>query len=76
MNREEMIDILIQDRINEWVHAKCHETLEEFLYIGWKGYEDYSNEELYDAFEELCEDNFDDATALKIKMYRKAMSSN
>ncbi len=68
MTRDEIIDLLIEDRINEWIHAAMHEGLKEALYVGWKGFDDYTDQELYDEFEELVEENFDDVKAEKIRV--------
>lgn len=76
MTREEMIDILIKDRINEWVHAKCHEGLEEVLHVGWKGYENWSDKDVMDAFLDLLPENFDEETAQKVRIPQKAWSAN
>lgn len=67
MNRNEIISLLIEDRIGDWVHAHNTDGLEEVLVLGWKGYENYTNQELQEAFEELIEDNFDEETARKIR---------
>lgn len=76
MSREEMIDILIKDHINDWVHAQNHEGLEEHLYVGWVGYEGWTDKEIIDAFLELLPENFDDKTAQKIRIAQKAWSAN
>ena len=70
MTREEMIEILIEDRINDWVRASNTDGLEEILVVGWEGYENYTFHELQEAIEALCEDNFDEETADKIKKER------
>lgn len=63
-----MVDLLVEDRINEWVHANCYESLEYFLYTGMKGFDDYTDEEINEAFGELIEDNFDKEKADKIRI--------
>ncbi len=50
-----MIGVLTQDRLNEWVYASNTETLEDVLYYGWKGYRDYTDEEL----KAVVNDNFE-----------------
>lgn len=70
MTRDEMIELLIEDRINEWVHARMHEGLEEVLFSGWKGYDEYTDEELDEAFELLVEENFTPDKAEKIKFHK------
>lgn len=51
MTREEMIEVLIEDRLSEWVFASCYETLEELLWAGFKGYGEYTNDELLEEIE-------------------------
>ena len=68
MKKEEMIELLVEDRINEWVHARCHEGLEDILYSGWRGYNNYTDQELNEAFEELLEENFDEEIVEKIRV--------
>ncbi len=53
MTREEKIDILIRDRIWEWVDAHNTNLLEEWLIIGFKGYENLTDEELDESIEEI-----------------------
>lgn len=53
MTRNEMINALIEDRLTDWVYARNTDGLEEILLTGWKGYEDYTDLELKEAFEEL-----------------------
>ncbi len=55
MTRNEMIGILTQDRLNDWVYASNTDMLEDVLFYGWKGYRDYTDGEL----EECIKDNFD-----------------
>lgn len=70
MTREEMIEILIKDRIGDWVDARNSDGLEFILAHGWKGWDDYTDVELEECIEELCEDNFDNETAEKIKILK------
>jgi hypothetical protein len=51
MKRGEMIEVLIQDRINDWVYASNTGTLVEVLMDGWKGYGDYTYKELKEELE-------------------------
>ncbi len=51
LTREEMIEILIQDRFEDWIYASNTDTLEEALWDGWKGYGEYTNKELKDEIE-------------------------
>lgn len=46
MTRNEIIDVLIQERISYWVFARCYEDLEDVLFDGWKGFNDYTDDEL------------------------------
>ena len=46
MTRREMIEVLIEDRLTEWVFARNYDGLEEILWDGWKGYGGYTDEEL------------------------------
>lgn len=55
MIREKMIEVLIENRLTEWVFAGCTDSLEELLMFGWKGYEDYTDEELKEAIEDYLE---------------------
>lgn len=73
MKRDEIIDFLIEDKINEWVHARCYEGLEIILYDGWMGFGDYTDEELREAFGDLDEDNFDKAKAKKIRLIKRKL---
>jgi len=68
MTREEMTELLIEDRFSEWIYARCPEGLEDILHIGWKGYDNYTQQELEEAFLELPEEIFDDGKARKIKL--------
>lgn len=70
MTREEMIGILTQDRLNDWVHASNTETLEDVLYYGWQGYRDHADEEL----KAMIDDNFekDDIEAL-LAQYKQSI---
>jgi len=74
MTRDEIITILIEDRFNEWIYARCPDGLEHILEFGWKGYDNFTDEELYEAFNELDEDNFDKETAEKIKSEKKRLT--
>ena len=46
MTREEKIEILTMDRIWEWVYASNTESLEEWLALGFKGYDNFTDQEL------------------------------
>ncbi|KKQ89243.1 MAG: hypothetical protein UT12_C0019G0012 [Candidatus Curtissbacteria bacterium GW2011_GWC2_38_9] len=47
-----MLDIIVQDKIDYWVHAHCTDDLEETLLWGWKGLDDYSDTELRQMIDE------------------------
>ena len=51
MTRDEMIEILIEDRLTDWVFAHNYEGLEEVLWEGWKGYGKYTDAELKEEIE-------------------------
>lgn len=51
-----MIDVIIEDRLTEWVFAHSYESLEEVLLFGWKGLVDYTDKELT----EIVMGNFDE----------------
>lgn len=51
MSREEMIEVLIQDRLNDWVFASNCDGLEDVLWEGWKGYGKYTDNELKEEIE-------------------------
>lgn len=72
MIRDELIGFLIKDRINE-IQAGITDIIEEILYCGWKGYGDYTDQELWEVFETLIEDNFDEETAEKIRKAKIAI---
>lgn len=55
MSREEMIEILIEDRLWDWVYARNSDGLEDWLRMGFKGFDDLTNKELKCAFSELEE---------------------
>lgn len=69
LTRDEMIQILIEDRLTDWVYARNYDSLEYFLLNGWgtskDGYESYSDNEL----KEELEDRFDED---QIKDYLKS----
>ena len=53
MTRDEMIEVLIEDKFSEWIYAGCTDSLEEMLLFGWKGLEDYTDQELKETIEEM-----------------------
>ncbi len=75
MKRDEIIDLFIEDKINDWVHGHNTLELEEVLFCGWKGYEDYTDLELEEAFEILIPENFDEVTAEKIRTEQKRIEA-
>ncbi len=62
MTRQEMIDVLIEDRLTEWVFAGNYNSLEYALCDGWKGYDEYTDAELKKEIEMQFEP--DDVTEL------------
>lgn len=52
MSREEMIKILIEDKMWEWVYARNYDGLEDWLR---EGFDDWANTELKCAINELEE---------------------
>lgn len=70
MTREEMIEVLIQDRKCE-VQAGIYDTLENIFVYGWKGYDNWTDRELEEEFENLNEEKFDEKTAAKIIKEKK-----
>lgn len=53
MNREEMINMLVEDRLTSWVYIQDTFAMEEALRFGWKGFDDYTNDELKAAVSEF-----------------------
>jgi len=53
MTREEKIEILIRDRIWEWVDAHNTDSLEEWLANGFKGFDNLTDQELDESIEEI-----------------------
>lgn len=51
MNREKMIDRLIKVMVDFIVHGHMTIFLEDLLYSGFKGYENYTDKELKEEFE-------------------------
>jgi len=72
MKRDKMIQYLIEDFVNM---CNCDQNfVEEILYCGWKGIEDWSDKDLREAFENLEPDNFDDENAKIIKVEQKRLA--
>ncbi len=65
MTREEKIEILIEDRMWDWVYARNYDGLEECLTVGFKGYENFSDEELDGMLEEI-KDKIEEIKAMLI----------
>lgn len=53
MTRQEKIEILIRDRIWDWVDAHNIDSLAEWLTIGFKGFDNFTDQELDEAIEEI-----------------------
>lgn len=60
MSRNEMIELLVIDLICNWVFARNYDSLKEVLCFGWKGYHDYTDEELKEAIEEFDDEQIRD----------------
>jgi hypothetical protein len=65
MTREEKIAILIEDRMWDWVYARNYDGLEECLKEGFKGYGNFSDQELDESLEEI-EDKIEEIKAMLI----------
>lgn len=73
MTRGKIIDVLTEDRLTDWVYAQNTDGLEEMLMVGWKDYEDYSDQELKEALESLDEDQIKDyLQASKARLAKKS----
>ena len=66
MTKEEKIEILIMDRIWDWVYARNSNTLEDWLAYGFKGYDNYTDAELDESLEEI-EDKVEEIQAMIAK---------
>lgn len=53
MSRKEMIELLIEDRIWEWVYAGDHEGLREMLTTGFVGFDNYTDKKLKKTLSEF-----------------------
>lgn len=53
MTRDEMITVLIEDKLNEWAFGQNTDSLEERLEYGFKGFGEYSDEELKQMIEDF-----------------------
>lgn len=74
MTRNEMIELLIMNHINDWVFAHNYNSLQEVLTIGWKGYNDYTNKELEEAIEEFDEKQIRDIkNTIKMEKEKKKL---
>ncbi len=65
MDRKEMIFKLIADCLSDWVFASNYDGLVFYLKNGFKGFENYTDQELIDACAEILDENID--FPLKIK---------
>lgn len=57
VSRDKAIDIIINDKINEICYARMYETLELLLFHGWKGLENWTNQDLEEYIDGLCIEN-------------------
>lgn len=63
MTREEKIEILIMDRVCDWVYASNSDTLEDWLRYGFKGYDNLTDAELDELLEEI-KDNIEEIQSM------------
>lgn len=56
MTRDEMINILVEDKLTDWIYARNTEGLTWVLEMGWKGFEDYTNKELKEMIEHMFDE--------------------
>lgn len=55
MTREQLIEILIQDRLTCYVYARNTDMLRELLIYGFKGFDSYTHQELLEEVEDTAE---------------------
>lgn len=60
MTREEKIEILIEDKFWEWIYARNTDGLEDWLHIGFKGFDDFTDQELDDALDNIGEEKIEE----------------
>lgn len=60
MTKEEKIEILIEDKFWEWIYARCTDSLEDLLHEGFKGFDNYTDQELDDALDEIGEEKIEE----------------
>lgn len=53
-----MIEVLIEDRLHDWVFARNYDGLEDILWEGWKGYGKYTDAELKEEIEMRLEPDY------------------
>ena len=57
VSRDEAIQIIIDDFIGCVVHAQMSDVLEEWLLCGWKGLDEWTDQELEEFISNLSEEN-------------------
>jgi|GEM_PF-1218668 len=57
VDRDEAYQIIINDKLCEFVYAANTDGLEDLLLYGWKSLEEWSDQELEDFIDELCVEN-------------------
>lgn len=53
-----MIEKLVEDRFCDWVWARGYSGLEDALRMGLKGFEEYTDDELKEAVDELVPESY------------------
>lgn len=67
-----MIEVLIEDRLTDWVYASNYDGLEFVLRNGWKGYDNYTNDELKAEIKNMRIEQEDINELLESSKYRKS----
>lgn len=55
--REEIIERLVEDRFGDWVWSRNYQDLESALRLGFKGFEQYTDDELKEANDDVLPEN-------------------
>ena len=56
MTRDQIIQILVEERLTEWVYANNTVPLDDILYYGCKSYDNYTDDELKKEIDEFDEE--------------------
>lgn len=57
VNRSKAYEIIINDKMCEYVYAACTEGFEDLLMYGWKALREWTDQELEEYIDELCVEN-------------------